>query len=660
MRRHNNFTSLAFALATLLAIPLVGRAAVPEWLRAAARLTLPTYSAETDAVVLLDEGTTVVKEDGDIETTSREAIRILRPEGKHYGVMAIPFDNETRLTYLKGWSIGAKGEEYEVKEKDAVESAQFDGMILYSDDRMKTLSIPGVEPGVVIGFEYVHKERPTIDQAVWYLQRGIPVVRSHFTLRLPPGWEFATTWVNYPEQKPIVESSHETTWEIQNLPAIEWEPMMPSVRAIAGRLAITFFSQQTRAAQKSHMSWQDVGKWYGGLVGDRRQASPGIKSKTQELTSHAAGSQAKIQALSEFVQKYIRYVAIEIGIGGFQPHPAADIYSNLYGDCKDKATLLSSMLREAGIDSYYIVVHTHRGSVAPEFPTPLTFNHVILAIKLPDDISPETYFATLQHPKLGRLLIFDPTDTTTPVGALRGDLQDNNALLVTGDGGDLIRLPLLAPGLNRLLRSATLTLKPDGSLEGGIQEIRWGDHAGRLRDRLIDATAADRQKVMEELVSQYLGGVAFQQAEVLDLEDFSKPLVLRYRFVARNYAKTAGNLLLVRPRVIGGARSSGLLEGKERKNPVEFRSPSLESDLVDITLPPGYQVDELPPATTADCGFLEYKSNVKMEGNVLKYQRNYSVKSLLVPMDKLPELKTFYRQVAGDERNNAVLKRIAP
>jgi hypothetical protein len=343
---------------------------------------------------------------------------------------------------------------------------------------------------------------------------------------LPPGWEFDATWVNYPEQKPIATGRHETTWEIENLPAIEPEPMMPALSAVAGRLAITFFSEKTGASKRSHTSWKDVGEWYTGLVRDRRQANPEIKCKTRELTANAAGSSEKIQALASFVQRKIRYVAIEIGIGGYQPHPAADIYSNLYGDCKDKATLLSSMLREAGIESYYVLIHTGRGIVAPQFPTGLTFNHVILAIKIPKDISPNRYYATLQHPMLGQLLIFDPTDTLTPVGSLRGALQDNDALLVTDDGGELVRLPLLTPGLNRLLRSATLTLSPEGNLEGGIQEIRWGDYATRLRSQLIHATTSERKKVLEEFLGRFLVGVAFQGVQVEGLEDPAKSLVL--------------------------------------------------------------------------------------------------------------------------------------
>ena len=268
-------------------------------------------------------------------------------------------------------------------------------------------------------------------------------------------------------------------------------------------------------------------------------------------------------------------------------------------------------------------------------------------------------YAVVEHPKFGNLLFFDPTDSETPLGYLPSTLQENYGLLVSEEGGELVQLPLLPPSLNRLLRSASFTLAPDGSIEGAVQEIRWGDHAVRLRHSLTTSVASDRAKILENFLGQFLGGVAFQGAQVQGLEDSSKPLVVRYRFVARNYAKSAGNLLLVRPRVVG-RKSTGLLEGKERKHPVEFYSASSESDMFDIVLPPGYVVDELPEPVAADCGFVDYKSTVKMEGSVLKYMRNYSVKSVYVPKDKLADLKTFYRQVAGDERNSAVLKRIAP
>jgi transglutaminase-like putative cysteine protease len=138
----------------------------------------------------------------------------------------------------------------------------------------------------------------------------------------------------------------------------------------------------------------------------------------------------KMNRLAQFVQHDIRYVAIELGIGGWQPHAAPEVFSHRYGDCKDKATLLSSMLREIGIDSYHVSINTERGSVTPDVPAHLAFNHVILAIKLPDGLDDPTLVATLRDPKLGKILFFDPTDELTPFGQIAGNLQANYGLLV--------------------------------------------------------------------------------------------------------------------------------------------------------------------------------------------------------------------------------------
>src|SRR5207249_6831514 len=134
----------------------------------------------------------------------------------------------------------------------------------------------------------------------------------------------------------------------------------------------------------------------------------------------------KMKALAQFVQHDVRYVAIELGIGGWQPHSAADVMVHHYGDCKDKATLLASMLHEIGVDSYYVVINMERGSVGPETPANLGFDHVILAIRLPETaIADPSLIATMNHPRLGRILFFDPTNEITPFGQLRGHLQAN-------------------------------------------------------------------------------------------------------------------------------------------------------------------------------------------------------------------------------------------
>ena len=115
-----------------------------------------------------------------------------------------------------------------------------------------------------------------------------------------------------------------------------------------------------------------------------------------------------MQAVAEFVQSQIRYVAIELGIGGMQPHPAVEVFTHRYGDCKDKATLLSSMLKEIGVDSYYVIINDERGAVSAATPPNLEFNHVILAIALPADVDGKALSAAVTHPKLGQILFLIP------------------------------------------------------------------------------------------------------------------------------------------------------------------------------------------------------------------------------------------------------------
>ena len=122
-------------------------------------------------------------------------------------------------------------------------------------------------------------------------------------------------------------------------------------------------------------------------------ASPEVKQKVAELTASAHTPIEKMKAIAQFVQHDIRYVAIELGIGGWQPHSASDVFAHRYGDCKDKVTLMASMLREAGVDSFYVVINDERGAVRQDMPAHNGFNHVILAIRLPNDIADMSFVA---------------------------------------------------------------------------------------------------------------------------------------------------------------------------------------------------------------------------------------------------------------------------
>lgn len=653
---------LAMAMCIMTGMPLwAAHSEAPEWMHALVSAPLPAHDEKTDAVLLYREENLTVLSTDKFRTTVREVYKILRPEGRHHGELKIYFDSlNEKITSIHAWCIPADGKDYEVTDKDAEERSPRNGEILVWDLRLKFLQIPAPDPGNIIGYEIVVDRHPLVLQDVWEFQETIPVRESHYSLALPPGWEFKDAWLNYPEVKAHDAGGGVWQWTVGDVKEIREERDMPPWQGVAGRMVVTVFPPGGAAAN-SFPTWHDLGEWQNRLASGRRDASPEIKQQVAALTASAPSSLAKMQALAAFVQRDIRYVAIELGIGGWQPHPAAQIYEHRYGDCKDKVNLMISMLREIGVDSYDVRINVERGSVTPDTPAHLAFNHSITAIRLPAGLTDPSLIATLKHPSLGTLLFFDPTDEKTPFGQIGGYLQANYGLLVTPSGGELVELPQQPAAMNGIRRTGKLTLTVDGTLQGDVEEERLGDRAAGGREAFISAPKdSDQIKPVEGLLADSLTLFRITKASVVNLKEADRPFIWDYSFQAANYAKPAGNLLLVRPRVLG-SKSSALLETPEpRRYPVEFPGPVEDTDTFDITIPSGYVVDDLPPAIDADYGFASYHSKTEVVGNVLRYRRTFEQKELSVPVSEAAQLRKFYRIIASDERNTAVLKPASP
>lgn len=169
-------------------------------------------------------------------------------------------------------------------------------------------------------------------------------------------------------------------WVVADSPAIEIEPDMPAWNSVASQMLVKYFPRDAAMRTRTSGSWKDIGTWYNGLTATTRTPTPQTQQKVAELTAGMTDPLAKIKALADYTQQKIRYAAIEIDIGGFQPHPAGQVFAHQYGDCKDKATLLSSMLPEIRVDSCCVLINPERGTNAPDFPS-IRFDHAILAIR---------------------------------------------------------------------------------------------------------------------------------------------------------------------------------------------------------------------------------------------------------------------------------------
>jgi len=312
------------------------------------------------------------------------------------------------------------------------------------------------------------------------------------------------------------------------------------------------------------------------------------------------------------------------------------------------------MLKEAGINSEYVLVDTELGVVKPDVPSTL-FNHAILAIELPKDISRDAFRSVSTTSSGTRYLIFDPTDEYTPVGELRTALQGSYGLLVTKSGGELIKLPVLAPDTNRFDREGKFTLQADGSLTGTVTERLSGTHAAHQRAWLATENDSDRAKSLDRRLSESLKNVSVQQLKVQDLTTHEKDLTLTYELTAQSYAQNAGPLVLVRPRVLGEKAID--VNWAKRKFPIQLSGATSEKDSYEIQLPPGFVVDDLPEPAQIDVGFASYQSKIEAKGSTLRYSREYVVRDPYIGPDHFADLRKLEREIGNDEFASAVLKK---
>ena len=621
---------------------------VPDWVKQAAQEKVDV-PADAKAVVLLDDEQIAVRENGETVTHYRRAVKILRPQGRDYAIPFVGIDHEQKLLSLHAWSISAKGEEYELKDKDFLEHGDF-GEELYSDIRVKAANPPAADPGAVIAFEFERRDRPYLFEHDWTFQEDIPVKHAMYSITLPPSWEYKSIWLRHPEVKPTT-TGNTSRWEVQDVPAIEEEPAMPSWSSLAGKMVLSYY---TPSGGTAFNSWANIGKWYSGLTSDRRVATPEITAAAQQLTAGKASFIDKVRAIAYFMQTKVRYVSVQIGIGGYQPHLAGEILQKHYGDCKDKVTLMSTLLRAAGIDSHYMLVHTSRGVVSKDAPS-THFNHAILAIDIPADAQTDSLRSVVQASNGKRYLIFDPTDEFTPVGMLNPHLQESYGLIVLDGTGELVSLPLFDPDANELSRTAKLKLNENGSISGDVTEVMTGEHAWTRRAVAIHSTEQERRKGLEHFLSTFVSGFTITDLKYENLQDYDRELVVKYSFLAQGYAKKTGPLFLVRPRVLGSKIPE--FGPPPRKNPFAFEAASKQVDEFFIELPSGYVVDELPDPAKIDVGFAAYSSKIESAAQTIHYSREYTVREVRVEKDRLKDFEHLAATISADERGSAVLKK---
>jgi hypothetical protein len=495
---------LPVLLSGAFASPL-SAAHLPDWAKALADAAPPLPPGVPDSPfrILLSEIQYSVQPDGSFRIRRRLATQALSVNTNGVDTGSYFFDETARITASRAWHL-PPDDSARKSRSQPVDLAVGDNFL--SGSKARVLQVDGVKKGSIVFFEFEATEKPYFLVLEHFFLEAAPAVLVRFQLETPEGWQVHSEWLRQKGPEPT-SSGNGRNWELRDLPAPVEERLGPSPDQRAPLLVVNLLPPAQASTPAAFPDWPAVSRWYSDLARGRSDVTPPIEAAArQALPASSAALLDRVGAEGKMVRDKVRYIDVELGIGGFQPHAAQDTLAHLYGDCKDKATLFQAMLAAAGVPSFPILVNLSEEETVPEsLPNPGGFNHLIAGVPLPADLAvpPESAGAVADAGDLGRLLIVDTTDEYTAVGTLSASLAGKRALVVAGEKGKLIRLPEAKPEAHRVERKIGAELQKDGSVTMERITRLSGDPAATAREEVGRSSQERRRRVEEAVVRRW-------------------------------------------------------------------------------------------------------------------------------------------------------------
>jgi len=619
---------------------------------AAAEITPEKYP-DSDAVTVDQKSVRVYRVDGTGECQDETFTKVLTEKGKRdnrtltmnfmlpYTTVAVP-----TLEVIKpdGTVVPV---DVAANSKESIDDSQMAENIYDPNMRVLQVNIPSLDIGDVIhSVERENIERPIIpgQYAEENVFEGTGFIR-HITYEVhaPPDRPLkrivlrdeipgtVTTSIN-----PGINNTVVYRWEVNNVPRMFDEASMPPYEEVLQRLFVSTMPD-----------WTSVSKWYWDLSQSHLDATtPEMKQKVQELTNGAATDMDKFKALFYFVSNKIRYMGItpEKDRPGFEPHDVCITFDKKYGVCRDKAALLVSMLRLAGLNAYPVLVSvgTHKDA---EVPDPF-FNHAIVGVELEN----------------GQIQLMDPTDENTR--DLLPASDRNQSYLVCRADGDIIRLsPIQSPDENLLRIKTTGTLNPDGVIEAKSELSFEGVNDDAYRNAFSHMKPDDERRFFEQRLKQAMPGLRLKSLKLTpeDMRDVSTGLRAELEFSVDGMTANGGGKSVTTMPWIGKRLgvANFILDGtglEKRKYPLETEVTCGVQEDISLKLASGFGgAVSLPAASSVEDDCVSYRQQFDTTADSLEGSRTLKLKAVEFTPAQYQNLKQTLKLLADDGRKSPIL-----
>ncbi|HEY8040095.1 MAG TPA: DUF3857 domain-containing protein [Polyangiaceae bacterium] len=505
------------------------------------------------------------------------------------------FETDSETVQVRAARVYRKdGSVDEAIESGAGAMADDPAMAMYTSARSYYVHFPRLEPGDVVELQYrvedVAQRNAFADYfgEVVYMQSPESVARSEYVLITPKSRTFYFNEPRVPGLQRTEEDrgdQHIFHFLATDVPAVEQESLQPPWSEVLGHVHVS-----------TYKTWEEMGTWYWGLIKDQLVPDDEVRRRAESLTRGLKDDRAKVRAVYDYVVQKTRYVALEFGIHGFKPYRCAQIFARGFGDCKDKATLIVTMLSALGIKATPVVVRTaNKGNIEPMPASLAPFDHMIAYVPSLDVYLDGTaeYTGELELPAMDR-------------GAVALQVNEGHARLVN--------LPDPPASDSVSTHKVDATLAADGSAQLDWRADVTGVEASEWRVR-FHAEATRKQRA-QQMIGAILPGSEVTSVDAGDLEDVEQRVTMRVRGKVPQFARAEGDVLTV---PLG--RKEHMVRDyaplASRKLDIRLYAQWTQEDEWTVRLPAAAKVRSVPQPAKGTSPFGSYELAVESSGNVL-------------------------------------------
>ena len=602
---------------------------------------------KANAVIRDESMHLIIKDANSAILQMKIVVTVLNEEGAKEGTFNEYYNNLVELNSIEGTLYDALGNKIKSIKKKDIQDFSADGEeSLITDNRYKIHNFYWSQYPYTVEYKYEKELKSLFLLPDWNpASYNVSIQHSQLTIDAPINYTVRMKGINLPTVLPSMQDNAKTktlNYSIANYKAEDREPLSSIGLLNSFPKIVIAPSDLTMGKYTGTMNdWKQFGLFVYSLYKDKSRLPDNVKQDVHRLTDQLKTNREKAEALYKYLQNNTRYISVQLGIGGWEPFDATYVANKKYGDCKALSNYMYSLLKEANVPSYPVLISAG-GNQTQYFIEDFAnnyFNHAILCVPQPKDT-----------------IWLECTSQNAPFGYLSSFTANRKCLLIGPDGGFVAHTPNYSAITNLQKREVSATIDPDGNLKAKMSTFYQGEQQDYIFDMLHNAS--------KDLLKKYLNrSLELDTYEVSSYNYKENPSSVpsveeNLDVIANNYASIVGKRIMFAPNAFN--KSMTKLDATEkRRSDIVFTYPFTDYDSTALAIPENYEIENMPSSLSINSVFGNYNiSFTYKEGKVL-CTRRLERQAGVFPASQYDALITYFDKIYKADRERVVLKKKA-